>query len=166
MTTLTRRTFLKTGSMLPLAGLTCTGVGAAAGARAQQPPRVRFYGDGIMLNPSEYADLLRKLAQGPSPLRDRYGHGGAVRKLEETFAGITGKERAVFMPSGTMANQLAIKVLSGGKAKVFVQELSHVYRDEADAAQSVHGKRLIPLAKGSGCFTLEALEEAVASIRR
>ena len=42
------------------------------------------------------------------------------------------------MPSGTMANQLAIAVLSGTKSKVFVQETSHVFRDEADAAQSVN----------------------------
>ena len=36
-----------------------------------------------------------------------------------------------------MANQLAIAVLSGNKPKVYLQDLSHIYRDEADAAQSV-----------------------------
>jgi threonine aldolase len=37
------------------------------------------------------------------------------------------------MPSGTMANQFAIAMLSGENTKVFVQDTSHVYRDEADA---------------------------------
>ena len=65
------------------------------------------------------------------------------------------------MPSGTMANQLAIKVLSGDNVKVFVQETSHVYRDEADAAQLVHDKRLIPLAKGEPYFTAEELDASI-----
>ena len=34
-----------------------------------------------------------------------------MEKLETVFAKITGKERAIFMPTGTMANQLAIRVL-------------------------------------------------------
>lgn len=67
----------------------------------------------------------------------------------------------MFMPTGTMANQLAIKVLSGDHAKVFVQETSHVFRDEVDAAQLVHDKRLIPLAKGEPYFTLDELKQAV-----
>jgi len=68
------------------------------------------------------------------------------------------------MPSGTMANQLAIAVLSGDNTKVFVQDTSHVYRDEADAAQSVFQKRLIPLAKNETCFTAEILKQAVESL--
>jgi len=68
------------------------------------------------------------------------------------------------MPTGTMANQLAIAVLSGENTKVFVQDLSHVYRDEADAAQSVFQKRLMPLAKGETCFTADELKKAVESL--
>lgn len=65
------------------------------------------------------------------------------------------------MPSGTMANQLAIAVLSDENTKVFVQDTSHVYRDEADAAQSVFNKRLMPLAKNETYFTLEILKQAI-----
>src|SRR5687768_2723844 len=65
------------------------------------------------------------------------------------------------MPSGTMANQFAIAVLSGENTKVFVQETSHVFRDEADAAQSVFNKRLIPLARGETYFTAQELQESV-----
>jgi len=68
------------------------------------------------------------------------------------------------MPSGTLANQLAISVLSGENTKVFVQDLSHVYRDEADAAQSVFNKRLMPLAKDETCFTADSLKQAVESL--
>jgi threonine aldolase len=73
-------------------------------------------------------------------------------------------ERGLYLPSGTMANQLAIHVLSGDASKVLVQELSHVFRDEADAAQVVHGKRLVPLGPGRGCFTARELEETVRTV--
>jgi len=49
--------------------------------------------------------------------------------LEKKFEEITGKEKAVYMPSGTMANQLAIAVLCGSIAKVFVQEIVHGFSD-------------------------------------
>lgn len=58
----------------------------------------------------------------------------------------------------------AITVLSGENTKVFVQDLSHVYRDEADAAQSVFQKRLMPLAMGETCFTADELKRAVESL--
>jgi threonine aldolase len=89
-----------------------------------------------------------------------------VEALEKKFVEITGKEQAVFMPSGTMANQLAIATLSGSKSKVFVQDESHVFRDEADAAQTVFNKRLIGLAKGEPYFTAAQLQNAVESLPR
>jgi threonine aldolase len=119
-----------------------------------------------MPTPRTYAAYLDKLTEKHSDLKDRYGVGGAVEGLEQTFATLTGKERALYLPSGTMANQLAIHVLSNHTSKVLVQELSHVFRDEADAAQVVHGKRLVPLAPGRGCFTARELEEAVHEVQR
>lgn len=65
------------------------------------------------------------------------------------------------MPSGTLANQLAVFVLSGQHTKMFVQETSHMYHDESDAAHSVSNKRLIPLVPGKAYFTLEQLQEAI-----
>ena len=97
-------------------------------------------------------------------MKDRYGVGGVVEALEKKFTAITGKEKAIFMPSGTMANEFAIAVLSGANSKVFVQDTSHVYRDEADAAQTVFQKRLMPLAKGEAFFTAQQLEDAVKKL--
>jgi threonine aldolase len=85
--------------------------------------------------------------------------------LEKAFVEITGKERAIYMPTGTMANEFAIAVLSGDKAKVFVQDTSHVYRDEGDAAQSVFGKRLIGLAKNKTYFTADELKGAYSNLK-
>jgi threonine aldolase len=63
-----------------------------------------------------------------------------------------------------MANQLAIAMLSGENTKVFVQDTSHVYRDEADAAQSIFNKRLIPLAKNQTFFTADELKKAIENL--
>ena len=71
------------------------------------------------------------------------------------------KESGIYLTSGTLSNQLAISELSGTSSKVFVQETSHVYRDEADASQTVFNKRVIPLSKGKVSFTVEELEESI-----
>ena len=48
-------------------------------------------------------------------------HPAAVRALEEQVAALVGLEAAVFMPSGTLANQLALRSLAGSKRRVIVQ---------------------------------------------
>ena len=127
-------------------------------------PVVKFFGDGEFYDGLPYLEQLQ-IANSKQPLKvDRYGSGGAVEELEKKFEVITGKEKAIYMPSGTMANQFAIAALSGENTKVFVQDTSHVYRDEADAAQSIFNKRLMPLAKNETFFTADQLQKAVESL--
>lgn len=126
---------------------------------------IRLYGDGIMYEPTQYIEQLEQFNAKNEIGKDRYGTGGVVTALEKRFEAITGKEKAIFMPSGTMANQFAIAVLSGENTKVFVQDTSHVYRDEADAAQAVFQKRLMPLAKEETYFSAEVLKKAVESLK-
>lgn len=137
--------------------------GKAAGTEL---PTLTFVRDGPGFTPEEYIALLGKINRERPVKGDFYGAGGTVEELLAKFAAITGKEAAIYMPSGTLANQLAIAVLSGENSKFFVQETSHVFRDEADAAQSVFGKRLMPLAKGGYAFTLEELQGAAGYIEK
>jgi threonine aldolase len=170
MPQLRRRNFLKLSSlavlpaMLPAANLFAKEKSNPIPFSGE--PVIKFYGDGEMFEPAEYINLLQEVNTNASIERDRYGDGGAVAALEKKFEAITGKEKAVFMPSGTMANQLAITVLSGENTKVFVQDLSHVYRDEADAAQSVFQKRLMPIAKDETYFTAAMLQQAVETLEQ
>ena len=165
MTSFSRRKFLRATAlpaMIPIIpGFSSTTVGT------YQPPvnpLIKFFGDADMLEPGDYISELQKAHSALAIVRDRYGSGGVVEALEKRFVEITGKERAIFMPSGTMANEFAIAVLSEENTKVFVQETSHVYRDEADAAQSVFQKRLMPLAKGETFFTADQLQTAIESL--
>lgn len=130
------------------------------------PTPVFFTRDGLGYTPAEYINKLDEINKKRPVRPDFYGERGTVEELLTTFAQITGKEAAFFMPSGTLANQLAIQVLSGENTKVFVQETSHVFRDEADAAQSLFGKRLMPLAKGKQAFTLEELQQEVGNVSK
>jgi len=158
-----RRDFIKMGglSFLPLALPGITKNNWQNNPGAPEEPIIKLFLDGEMFTPTEYLSILTKYNQTNPFAKDRYGEGGAVQALEKKFQELTGKEKAIFMPSGTMANQFAIAVLSGENTKVFVQETSHVYRDEADAAQSVFQKRLIPLGRSKTYFTAEELETEV-----
>jgi threonine aldolase len=158
-----RRNFLRTGGLtaLPVLAPALPALARKNNAPIAGEKVVNFLGDGIMLAPDEYISKLNEIVASKKIDRDFYGEGGVVEELEKKFVAITGKEKAIYMPSGTMANELSLHVLSGENTKVFVQELSHIYRDEADAAQSVFNKRLIPLAKGEYSFTLEELRSVI-----
>jgi threonine aldolase len=127
-------------------------------------PPVNFVSDGLLFSPSQYIQKLAEIDKAKKIEPDFYGNQGATKALEEEFAKLTGKEKAIYLPSGTMANQLAIKLLNEENTKVMVPENSHIYRDEADAAQSVHNLRLIPLGKGNAYFTLKDLEDELKYI--
>lgn len=169
MPSFNRRNFLRTSGLglipavIPYASTMASG---KTNGKTAPPgtPMIKLFGDGEMFEPGEYLDELQKIHTATNITRDRYGSGGVVEALEKKFVEITAKEKAIFMPSGTMANQLAIAVLSGEHTKVFVQDTSHVYRDEADAAQSVFNKRLMPLGKDQAYFTAQQLQNAVENL--
>ena len=79
---------------------------------------------------------------------DSYSLGGIVEELEAQCARLLGKERAIFMPTGTLANHMAVRALAGGSSRVIVQEQSHFYQDEGDCAQTLSNLTLMPLAPG------------------
>lgn len=166
---LQRRSFLKYSGlgMMPLLAPASMLKAAAPNASPEVADNrtVNFISAGEMLEPQDYIQKLLEISKKSGIEQDSFAAGGCVTALEKKFEELTGMEKAVFVPTGTMANQLAISLLSGDRAKVIVQETSHVYRDEADAAQSVHGKRLVPLAKDSAFFTAKELDEQIRNFK-
>ncbi|SJZ93919.1 threonine aldolase family protein [Sediminibacterium ginsengisoli] len=61
---------------------------------------------------------------------DVFGEDPTVNKLEELSAGLFGKEAALFCPSGTMTNQIAIKCHTQPGDEVICERLSHIYQYE------------------------------------
>jgi threonine aldolase len=116
----------------------------------------------VGITPREYATLLNRLCQGQDVVEDNYLLGGEVEKFEQHWATLLGKETAVFMPSGTLANHLALRALAGTRRRVIVPEMSHVYNDTGDACQTLSGLTLMPLAPGRATFTVADVEAVVA----
>jgi threonine aldolase len=122
---------------------------------------VQLRSDGLALSPAAYAGLLARIAETRGIAPDDYSRGGVVEELEERMAALLGKEAAVFMPSGTLANHLALRLLARDGRRVLVQRESHLYNDEGDCAQQLSGLTLVPLGAGRASFTLA---EAAAEI--
>src|SRR5438552_1394667 len=93
---------------------------------------IDFRTDGLNLTPLEYAQLLVTLCDRFKFTEDNYSLGGSVEELESKFAEMLGKECAVFLPTGTLANHLAIRLLANQRSKVIVQSESHLYLDSGD----------------------------------
>src|SRR5687767_4950605 len=110
MTALDRRTFLKASGIGLLPAIVPLSTALASEKKIQvadEPanPIIRLFGDGEMFQPGDYLAELQKAHAAIPIIRDAYGNGGAVEALEKKFVEITGKEKAIFMPSGTMANE-------------------------------------------------------------
>lgn len=120
---------------------------------------VDLQSDGLALSPTEYTSLLARLADQAPPTADNYSNGGAVEELERTFAELLGKPAAIFLPTGTLANHLAVRKLAERGRRVLVPAESHLYNDSGDCAQTLSGLNLIPLAPGRATFDLSEVRD-------
>src|SRR5499427_7515982 len=157
-----RRQFLSAAGLPALAlGVSRTSGSETAPVDVSADKTVRLSGDGIALTPPQYAALLTRLLDQQSMTPDSYSLGGIVEELEADCARMLGKERAIFMPTGTLANHMAVRALAGGSSRVLVQEESHFYQDEGDCAQTLSALTLIPLAAGRATFSADAVQRAI-----
>jgi threonine aldolase len=162
-----RRQFLQSGSAAAGIGLALPQTAFAQGHSATAAPAdpadrlVRLGGDGLGLTTTQYARLLARLAEENGIAADSYSMSGVVDQLESEFARLLGKERAVFMPTGTLANHLAVRALANGPSRVIVQDDSHLYQDEGDCAQTLSGLTLVPLAAGRATFTADDVQAVI-----
>jgi threonine aldolase len=125
--------------------------------------RIHFRSDGLALSSAEYARLLARLAENDGIAADEFSRDGVVTQLEERIAAMLGKEAAVFLPSGTLANHLALRLLAQRGRRVLVQRESHIYNDVGDCVQELSGLTLIPLAPARATF---GLAEVAAELAR
>lgn len=124
-------------------------------------PRIDFRFDGTFYNPEEYVEILSQiLVENPMPA-DKYGEGGYVSAVEEKVKAMTGKEAAVFLPTGTMANNVALKLISNGLPIIFAHYKSHLVNHEADASTVLFQKKIITLNKGTAYFSPEELIDTI-----
>ncbi|RYU97626.1 threonine aldolase family protein [Emticicia agri] len=162
MNHLQRRKFLKLSSALSLAPALSAQAFEPANATKDTPVTpVNFVSDGLILSPMAYSQLLSSLTRKDDLVADYYSLNGCVEELEKKMANMLGKEAAVFMPTGTLANHLAIRTLAGKNNRVILQHESHVYNDTGDCAQTLSNLNLIPLGFDKATFTVDEVNEVL-----
>src|SRR5262245_35727206 len=91
---------------------------------------------------------------------DVYGEDPTVRALEERVAHLLGKEAALFVPSGTMANQIALAVQTQPGDEVLIGEGAHCQAFESGAGAALAGLQFQAIGDG-GLFSAADVEAAV-----
>ncbi len=108
---------------------------------------------------SEYCDVGR----------DAYGQGGFVAQFESEIASLLGKEAAVFMPSGTMAQQIALRIWAdrSGVPMAAFHRTCHLELREENAFREMHRLDAVLLGTSEDIFHLvefEALSQPISTL--
>ncbi len=126
-------------------------------------PPLNLADDGLDLSPRDTARLLARLTEETPAERDAYGIGAGIAAFEARLAAALGKERAILMPTGTLANLLALELHTTRTARrVVAQADGHIMGDTGDGAASLAGVTLVPLQDRGAGFSAEALASALA----
>src|SRR4051794_1572509 len=118
------------------------------------PPRVNLYSDTQTTPTAEMRAAIATAEVGD----EQQGADPTVNALCARVAALLGMEAAVFLPSGTMCNEIAIRthVRPGGDA-VFLHRLSHPLRFEAGGPSAISSAVMVPLDGDRGMFGADAL---------
>ncbi|WP_428938916.1 threonine aldolase family protein [Fontivita pretiosa] len=116
-----------------------------------------------------YSDTLTKPTPGmrramaEAPVGDEQKREDpTTNRLQEMVAAMLGKEAAVFLPSGTMCNAIAVKVHTQPSDAILCERSSHVNRSEFGGAAMLSGVTTEPIDGQRGLFSPQQLEQALA----
>ncbi len=123
----------------------------------------------------KFIDLRSDTVTWPTPLMreamakadvgdDVYGDDPTVNELEAYAASLVGKEAALFVPSGTFGNQLALFTWSPRGTEVILGEECHIIQHEAGAAATIAGVQTRTIAAEAGILPPAAVEERIRGV--
>ncbi|WP_226021234.1 threonine aldolase family protein [Halomicrobium salinisoli] len=119
--------------------------------------RIDLRSDTVTRPTERMRDAARDAAVGD----DVYGEDPAVNELERRAAEAVGKDAALYVPSGTMGNQIAVRVHTERGDEVILDRESHVYRWELGGPAQLSGVQPRPVDAGERCVpTPEQVREA------
>ena len=98
------------------------------------------------------SDAMRAAMAAAPVGDDQYGEDPSINALQARIAALLGKEAALFVPSGTMANQVALKILTRPGDDVIVGEEPHIVWHESGASAANAGVQFTIVGRG-GLFT-------------
>jgi threonine aldolase len=92
---------------------------------------------------------------------DVYDEDPTVRRLEELAAATLDRQAAVFVPSGTMGNQIAIHLQTRPGSEVVVEAMGHIFHFEMGAMASLSGALPRPIVTSNGLLESEQVRAAI-----
>lgn len=104
---------------------------------------------------------MRKVMAEAEVGDDVFGEDPTVNALEEKVANMFGFEAGLFTPSGTMANQLAVNVLTDQGDEVLIEETGHIFNYESTAASHLSSVLLRPLQGEKGKLFADLLKDTI-----
>lgn len=106
------------------------------------------------------SDAMRRAMAAAEVGDDQYGEDPTVNLLQGRVAALLGKEAALFLPSGTMGNQIALKLLTRPGDDVILADETHMVWHEAGAGAANSGVQFTTAGK-DGLFTADDFRAAV-----
>jgi threonine aldolase len=92
---------------------------------------------------------------------DVFGDDPTVQQLQTRVAALLGKEAALYVPSGTMGNQLALRAQTQPGDQVVLEAGAHIYRYEAGAPAALSGLLVTPVPTSDGELTWPMMADAL-----
>ena len=109
------------------------------------------------------SDKMRAAMAAAEVGDDVYGDDPTINRLQERAAEIFEKEAALWMPTGCMANEVAVKVHTKPGQEIIIEERGHIHEHELAAAAVISGVlvRTVHSGDGSGHLTWDEIEPAL-----
>ena len=104
---------------------------------------------------------MRAAIAGAEVGDDVLGDDPTVNRLQERMAAFLGKEAALFVPSGSMANQVAIRSVCEGGDELIIDETTHSYNFEAGGPAALSGVSMRTIPGRHGIYTAADVEDLV-----
>jgi threonine aldolase len=104
---------------------------------------------------------MRKAMAGAEVGDDVFGEDPTVNRLQERAAELSGKESSLFVPSGIMANQLALRLLTHPGDEVIIEAQAHIFHYEAGAGGALSGIQFYCLPGVRGILEAEQVADAI-----
>lgn len=104
---------------------------------------------------------MRKVMAEAEVGDDVFGEDPSVNALQQKVADMFGFEAGLFVPSGTMANQLSVHILTGSGDEVLIEETGHIFNYESTAAAHLSSVLLKTIDGDKGKLTAELLKDVI-----
>jgi len=108
---------------------------------------------------------MREAMMGAPLGDDVFGDDPTVIALQDLAAELLGKEAALFVPTGTMSNQLALKAQCSSGDEIIIHQGAHIYNYESGAAAALAGVQVRTLSSDDGSLPLDQVQAAIHQTR-